>query len=336
MLLGTGLAQRFMSFAIRAIFVGYWVAACAIVLAQESNAATITVNAPDAHGRTFIDIIGDLTAGDEETFLEKVALLSDPEKIVVTLASDGGDFSVAFKAGNLIRLTGMTTYVPAGNNCTSACAFMWLAGRPRTLADGAHVGFHGVFSSRTGQQQSMANALLGTYLGYLGFSYDAVIWMLSPQPGAVHWLTKESVERYGIEYEALNPPRGLPLSGSPQQQQLPLQSREPARQASLLESAIRSHWAVDAPLNCDVPSKSYSLKWNEGKVFWLDGTGKIDVETVVFSSETEFRTVTLGSIRPTGRGQSPGTAWTYSKMGTDLISVQPGGRSAFLLARCPS
>jgi hypothetical protein len=103
------------------------------LVAAPADAAEITVNSPDQDGREFVDIVGDIEAGDDKTFRKKVGVLADPEKVVVTLTSDGGDFVTAFLVGDHIRLTGMTTFVPAGKTCASACAFVWLAGRPRTF-----------------------------------------------------------------------------------------------------------------------------------------------------------------------------------------------------------
>jgi hypothetical protein len=114
---------RRMSCAPRAIFVGVLIAACIFVLAQGSNAATITVNAPDGYGRTFVDVIGDFVADDEKTFEAKVGTLGDPDKVIVTLMSTGGH-PAAIEIADLIRLTGMTTFVPAGETCASSCAFV--------------------------------------------------------------------------------------------------------------------------------------------------------------------------------------------------------------------
>jgi hypothetical protein len=105
---------------------------------------------------------------------------------------------------------------------------------------------------------------------------------------------------------------------------------------TLLESSFLSRWAIDTLSNCNVPSKSYSLKFDDGNMIWRDGTGKIDVESVVFRAEMELRTITVRSIHPNGRGEKAGTTWSYSSLGEDRILVKPGGRDAFRLARCPS
>ena len=105
--------------------------------------------------------------------------------------SNGGQFFPAIVIGDFIRLTGMATYVPADKTCASACAFVWLAGAQRMVGGGtkAHIGFHGVYDAATGQQLVVPNVILATYLGYLNFTYDAVLWMLTPRPLATHWLT---------------------------------------------------------------------------------------------------------------------------------------------------
>jgi hypothetical protein len=206
------------------------------LVAGPSEAAEITVNNPDQDGRVFVDIVGDIEAGDDKTFHKKVGVLSDPEKVVVTLTSDGGQFVTAFLVGDHIRLTGMTTFVPAGKTCASACAFVWLAGRPRTFGGGARIGFHGVYDARSGQQLGLPNALLGTYLGYLGFGYDAVIWMVSAQPKAMHWLTAESAKKYGIDYEPLSSRHAVPSApNAPRPEQLP----PPSPQKPLLVQVVQ-------------------------------------------------------------------------------------------------
>jgi hypothetical protein len=197
--------------------------ACVVFMTQESNAATITVNAPDICARIFVDVVGDLAAGDEKIFIDKVGTPAAPEKVIVTLISNGAQFYPAIVIGDFIRLTGLATYVPADKTCASACAFVWLAGSQRMVGGGgkAHIGFHGVFDAASGQQLVMPNVILATYLGYLNFNYEAVLWMLSPRPLAAHWLTAETTRQYGIFFEVLDPPRTVPLppgAESPQQQ----------------------------------------------------------------------------------------------------------------------
>jgi hypothetical protein len=79
----------------------------------------------------------------------------------------------------------------------------------------------------------LPNVLLATYLGYLGFSYEAVLWMLSPRPLGAHWLTAETAKQYGIFSQTLDPPRTVALPPNPEsRQQEPVNPKaEPSRPA---------------------------------------------------------------------------------------------------------
>ena len=54
-----------------------------VLFAQGSDAATITVHPPDIYSRTFVDVTGDLEAGDEKTFMNKVGTPAAPEKVML-------------------------------------------------------------------------------------------------------------------------------------------------------------------------------------------------------------------------------------------------------------
>ena len=59
-------------------------------LVMPAEAASITVNAPDAHGRIFVDVVGEIVAADEQAFEQKVAILhSHADKVIVTLSGPG-------------------------------------------------------------------------------------------------------------------------------------------------------------------------------------------------------------------------------------------------------
>jgi hypothetical protein len=66
----------------------------AILLAKAAMAATITVHAPDAEGRVFVDVLGTINGRDFKAFQEKtdqIYLKGQPKKpVIVTLLSYGG------------------------------------------------------------------------------------------------------------------------------------------------------------------------------------------------------------------------------------------------------
>jgi hypothetical protein len=197
----------------RVIVFGVWIAAWAFVLVQRGNAASITVNALDAYGRTFVDVVGTINLEDVETFQTKTANLHG---IVVTLISYGGNPIAAIQMGDIIRANAMTTFVPGERVCTSACAIMWLAGAPRTVGNDAHIGFHAAYSTTTGQESGAANALIGAYLSKLGLSYKAIYFMTASGPNSVAWLTSMLANEWEVTYDSLHPPRALPVPTQPQ------------------------------------------------------------------------------------------------------------------------
>jgi hypothetical protein len=127
------------------------------------------------------------------------------------------------------------------------------------------------------------------------------------------------------------PPK-IPVPDQPMPEQPP-----PApRPLTLLDSlAPLSHWAIGSATNCRNPKSFYSLELGPGVITWRNGIGNTDVESVIFSSATEFRTTTQSSVHVDNRNEKFGQTWTYTKSGSDRISVTPGGRASFLLVPCP-
>jgi hypothetical protein len=195
-----------------------------IVLAKGGMAATITVHAPDSVGRVFVDVVGQINDEDFKTFKEKTDQIypigaSHPYKqMIVTLISNGGSMKPAWQISDQIRKRGMSTFVPGDRTCTSACAFIWLAGRPRTVGDTPQIGFHAIFNRTTGQESGAANAVFGAYLKELGVGYKAIEFMTRKGPTSVEWLTPDVAKELGVAWALLQPPRAIPIPPKPKLQ----------------------------------------------------------------------------------------------------------------------
>src|SRR5215211_9432284 len=180
-------------------------AATIICLAKGSLAATITVHWPDANCLVFVDVVGEIKPGDDDTFareVEKIATLPDEaltdstpavpgtkfypvvpisklekaSKVIVTLIGPGGSLT-GLRIGELIKAKGMSTFVPEDRKCGSVCALIWLAGTPRPIGEkNVRIGFHGAYIAN-GEVTGPGNALVGSYLTKLGFSDAAIIGM---------------------------------------------------------------------------------------------------------------------------------------------------------------
>ena len=213
-----------------------------------AESAEITVNAPDAYHRIFVDIVGEITPNDDQTFERKVATLqahyqaqnppylsqdpgqnpsadpglnpkgaigpvSDYDKVIVTLSGPGGVALTAMKIGERIHTNGWATYVPSGTVCASSCAIIWLAGMPRTIegAPGVIIGFHAVYDAQTQRESGAANAVLGYYLTLWGLNDRGIECVTITPPNEMGWLTGPNGQGCGITWEVLTPARDVPL-----------------------------------------------------------------------------------------------------------------------------
>jgi hypothetical protein len=94
------------------------------------------------------------------------------------------------RLGARIRERGLSTTVPDGATCTSACGFIWLAGTSRFLEGNGRVGFHAVFvAGRRKPISGPGNARVGAYMARLGFSDPAIAYATEAGPGDMMWLT---------------------------------------------------------------------------------------------------------------------------------------------------
>ena len=68
----------------------------------------------------------------------------------------------------------------------------------------ARVGFHAAYSSETGQETGVGNALIGAYLNKIGLPYSAVIYITQAAPNSMTWLSIADAEKQGIDVEPLS------------------------------------------------------------------------------------------------------------------------------------
>jgi hypothetical protein len=247
-------------------------ALCLASPVTNAAAADITVSSADKSGRIFVDVSGDIAVGDEKTFGEKTANL-DADHTYVSLVSDGGNSIAGGSMGDIIRFRGMNTYVPPNATCASICAFIWLAGSAKFVANSSHIGVHGAYNAHTLQPSNETNMLLAVYLAQLGYNYDDALWMLMPPPGNMHWLTSENAKEHHIYWAELSPTREqsplynyLPPAPSPPDVSRP-RSRPVAQYTAADNLNLRSGPRSDVPsaLAKDeyIPAGAIILAWQE-------------------------------------------------------------------------
>ena len=235
-------------------------ALCLASPVTNAAAADITVWPADKSGRIFVDVSGDIAVGDEKTFGEKTANL-DADHTYVSLVSDGGNSITGGSMGDIIRFRGMNTYVPPNATCASICAFIWLAGSAKFVANSSHIGVHGAYNTHTLQPSNEMNILLAVYLAQLGYNYDDVLWMLLPPPGNMHWLTPETAKEHHIYWAELSPTR----------EQSPLYDYLPPAPSPPVASTPRSrpvaqYTAARQPEPPLWPAVGYAVRAREGRI----------------------------------------------------------------------
>ncbi|MGR3759841.1 hypothetical protein ACUXV3_06850 [Roseobacteraceae bacterium NS-SX3] len=91
-----------------------------------------------AEGGTALQLEGEITYGLTARLRQQIA--AAPKLEVIELESPGGNIFEARGAARVVRMSGLATR--ATGDCTSACTLIFAAGKSRSLAVGARLGFH--------------------------------------------------------------------------------------------------------------------------------------------------------------------------------------------------
>jgi hypothetical protein len=174
-----------------------------------AQAASISLEKVDSDFSVLF-VEGELARIDVLTF-ERLAN-STPTPSVAMFNSPGGDLLAGIQIGQIIRSKGMAT---AADTCASACALAWLAGRMRMASHDSRIGFHvayvdGDLKTVTGT----GNAMVGHYVGELGFGDNVVRYVTEAPPDGMTWLSFRDAELLGIEVTAVDDLLDVETGGS--------------------------------------------------------------------------------------------------------------------------
>jgi len=171
-------------------------ATTAMVLALAAPAHAADIWAKNLDGIQYIFLRGDIVVGDSDKFNRIAASL--PPRTVVMMGSDGGVVIEGLTIGQTIRSKQFYTLVPRTATCASICGFMWLAGISRYATDESRIGFHGAYNADTNKTTSGGNALIGAYLGQLGFDLKTIYHLTSTAPNKMLWMSFDMAKDLGI------------------------------------------------------------------------------------------------------------------------------------------
>ena len=168
--------------------------------AEEIGAFTISDSMPEA-----IVLTGEIDNATPGDF--RRALAAQPGAKVLVLGSPGGIVSSALKLASMVKSRGMSTAIPRGFGCYSACAYVFFAGR-----DHVAQGKLGVHRMSTGS--GSANDASGASAYYAHVSGDIARFnvpdgvierMLETPPDSMHVFTRKEIAALAIN-------RGSPKS----------------------------------------------------------------------------------------------------------------------------
>lgn len=184
---------------------------------------------------------GQIDSGSELDF--RIALLETGAD-TLHLDSPGGSVGTALEIAAIVSDRQMRTVIPEGASCSSACAFIFLAGAER-LAEG-DLGVHQFYADEQSvevdaQTRLETQAFTAAIIQYLdSFGTPAIVYvrMFSTPPDDMYWFSREELSEHGINTAQIDVEETDAVSVEPA-------ADEPATQASIA-SSLKPRSGIDA------------------------------------------------------------------------------------------
>jgi len=163
---------------------------------------------PGKRGSVIIQVSGMIGLGDGEALigaLKKAEAAGKPIESV-QLNSSGGNLGEGAKLATAIKLAKLSTVVPSGAVCASACFLAFAAGEQKFAGEGALIGVHKA-AEKGGvetKQSSAATALMGQFARELGVPSSIIARMVSTPPTQVVWLDPRDLHAMGVRTLGVN------------------------------------------------------------------------------------------------------------------------------------
>lgn len=144
-------------------------------------------------GSLALFVNGVVTPKDPYMFLELMQIARKSNQVVRTvyLDSPGGSVSAGFEIAQIVRSSGLQSFVPNNATCASACFMIFMAGTPRFHGGLVKIGVH---SASNGARQESQDALSATvamsrYLKELGTPTGIIGRLVTSKPSEMAWLS---------------------------------------------------------------------------------------------------------------------------------------------------
>lgn len=169
---------------------------------KESNAAALEIS-----GKCNIVLNGTIDKFTERDLESRYSALNNGrphecKTVILSLNSDGGDVDAAIKAGTFVRQKKISTVVPKGETCASACSLLFLGGVERY---GDKIGLHRPYSTKYSVSEREAqqtydsiNKTILLYLRSMNIPESLLNAMNSIPPDSIRWMTTRELDEMQI------------------------------------------------------------------------------------------------------------------------------------------
>lgn len=158
---------------------------------------------PGKRGSVIILVSGGIGPGDGEAFIGALKKAEASGKPIesVQLNSSGGNLREGAKLATAIKLGGLSTVVPSGAVCASACFLAFAAGEQKFAGPDALIGVHKA-ADKGGvetKQSSAATGLMAQFAKELGVPSSIIARMVTTPPTQVVWLDPRDLHAMGVK-----------------------------------------------------------------------------------------------------------------------------------------
>ena len=180
-----------------ALFVGFLLGWAMVPAAAMTFSTSVS-----ADGKRFVLANGQIAEGDAGRL--RVALQSADRNSfgnkIVALHSPGGSVMEAFAMVEVMDREKVSTVVPPGATCASACAqIVFLSGIHRTVEVGGRLGLHSCHDSRERSRSVLCNELIAQNAVARGTPYGSIMaFMQLGTPTQMRWLEAPDADCWGF------------------------------------------------------------------------------------------------------------------------------------------
>lgn len=127
------------------------------------------------------------------------ALRARPSATRLVLSSDGGKVDPALIVASEVHRRGIETRIPSGSGCYSACAYIFFAGKVRSVETGGALGVHQIYGAQDPEAVQTTFSDIFDALRGFGVSDEVISTMLRTPPDGMYVFSVGELADLGIE-----------------------------------------------------------------------------------------------------------------------------------------